>query len=156
MRGIPTALDNIRVNAFIQGLEGSNIEVLDLQYANWNSDKGFEVMQDYLQRFPEIDGVWAGDDDTALGAIAAIEQSGREGITVLGGCGMNTVIKMVMDGHPMVDANIFSPPTVISPAIQLVAMRFATQAPIVGNYTLASPLITAETAAEYYFPDSPY
>lgn len=156
MRGIPTALDNIRVDAFTAALEGSNIEVLDLQYANWNADKGFEVMQDYLQRFPEIDGVWAADDDTALGAVAAIEQSGREGVTVIGGCGMNTVIKMIMDGHPMIDSSIFSPPSVIVPAIELVALRYATQAPIVGEYILASPLITKENAADYYFPDSPY
>lgn len=156
MRGIPTALDNIRVDAFNKALKGSNIEVLDMQYANWNSDKGFEVMQDYLQRFPEIDGVWAADDDTALGAVAAIEQSGRQGISVIGGCGMNTVIKMVMDGHPMIESSIFSPPSVIVPAIELVAMRYATQAPIVGRYILDSPLITKENAAEYYFPESPY
>ncbi|WP_275259716.1 hypothetical protein [Gemmobacter caeruleus] len=31
-----------------------------------------------------------------------------------------------------------------------------TQAPVQGVYTLDSPLITAENAAEYYFPDSPY
>lgn len=156
MRGIPTALDNTRVDAFTAALEGSNIEILDLKYANWNADRGFEVMQDYLQRFPEIDGVWAGDDDTALGAIAAIEQSRRENITVLGGCGMNTVIKMIMDGHPMVEANIFSPPTVIAPAIELVTMRYAMQTPIEGEYILASPLITAENAQSYYFPESPY
>lgn len=156
MRGIPSELDNIRVNAFTKALEGSNVEVLDLQIANWNADQGFEVMQDYLQRFPDIDGVWAGDDDTAMGAIAAIEQSKREGIAVLGGCGMNTVIKMILDGHPMVDADIFSPPTVIAPAIELVTMRYATQSPIIGEYILASPLITAENAEDYYFPDSPY
>lgn len=156
MRGIPTAIDNIRIEAFNEALKGTSIKVLDMQYANWNPDKGFEVMQDYLQRFPEIDGVWTGDDDAALGAIEAIKQSGRKNVAVLGGSGMNKVIKLVMDGHDMVDADIFYPPTLIIPAIELVTMKYATQAPISGRYVLSSPLITKDNAAEYYFPEAPY
>ncbi len=157
MRGIPTAIDNIRIEAFQKTLEGSGIEILDMQYANWNPDKAFEVMQDYLTRFPEIDGVWAGDDDAALGARAAIEQAGREeGMVLLGGSGMNRVIKMIMDGDTLIDANIFYPPTLIAPAIEVTAMRYATQSPIRGRYVLDSPLITKDNAEEFYFPDSPY
>jgi len=156
MRGIATAIDNIRIEAFKKALEGSKIEILDMQYANWNPDKGFEVMQDYLQRFPQIDGVWAGDDDAALGAMEAIKQSERKGIAVLGGSGMNKVIALVKDGNEMVDADIFYPPTLIIPAIELVTMKFATKAPINGRYVLGSPLITRDNAAEYYFPDAPY
>ena len=157
MRGIPTAIDNIRIDAFQKALEGSNIEILDMQYANWNPDKGFEVMQDYLVRFPKIDGVWAGDDDAALGAKAAIEQAGREKeMALLGGSGMNRVIKLVMDGNSSIDADIFYPPTLIIPAIEITAMKYATQAPIHGQYVLDSPIITKENAADYYFPDSPY
>lgn len=157
MRGIPTAIDNIRIDAFTAALHGSKVEVLDMQFANWNPDKGFEVMQDFLTRFPEINGVWAGDDDAALGAKAAIEQAGREeGMVLLGGSGMNRVIKMIMDGDNLIDADIFYPPTLIVPAISVTAMRYAVQAPVHGVYTLDSPLITAENAADYYFPDSPY
>lgn len=156
MRGIPTAIDNIRIDAFNAALKGTKIEVLDMQYANWNPDKGFEVMQDYLQRFPKIDGVWAGDDDAALGAIEAIKQAKRKGVTVLGGSGMNKVVKLVKDGDEIVDADIFYPPTLIIPAIELTTMKFATQAPINGRYVLGSPLITKENASEYYFPDAPY
>ena len=57
MRGIPTAIDTIRIEAFQKTLESSGIEILDMQYANWNPDKAFEVMRDYLTRFPKIDGV---------------------------------------------------------------------------------------------------
>lgn len=157
MRGIPTAIDNIRIEAFEAGLEGSGIEVLDMQYGNWNPDKGFELMQDYLTRFDQIDGVWAGDDDAATGAKAAIEQAGREGeMVLLGGSGMNRVIKMIMDGDALIDADIFYPPTLIIPAIEITTMRYATKAPIQGRYVLDSPLITQENAADFYFPDSPY
>lgn len=157
MRGIPTAIDNIRIEAFQKELEGSGVEILDMEHANWNPDQGFDLMQDYLARFDHIDGVWAGDDDAALGARAAIEQSGRQDeMVLLGGSGMNVVIKQIMDGDTLIDADIFYPPTLIIPAIELTVMRYATQAPIQGQYVLNSPLITQENAAEYYFPDSPY
>lgn len=56
MRSIPAAIDNIRIEAVQKVLDGSGIEILDMQYANWSPEKGFEVMQDYLTRFPQIDG----------------------------------------------------------------------------------------------------
>ena len=77
-------------------------------------------------------------------------------MVLLGGSGMNRVIEMIMSGDPLIDADIFYPPTLIIPAIELTAMRFATQTPIAGQYVLDSPLITAENAADYYFPESPY
>ena len=157
MRGIPTTIDNVRIDAFKKSLEGSKIKILDMQFANWNPDKGFQVMQDDLQRFPDIDGVWAGDDDAATGALEAIRQSGRANKTaLLGGSGMNRVVKDVIDGGTPIDADIFYPPTIIIPAIELTTMRFATQAPIQGRYVLDSPLITKENAKDYYFPASPY
>ena len=157
LRGIPTAIDNIRIKAFEDTLKGSKIEILGMQYANWNPDKGFQVMQDFLQRFPKIDAVWAGDDDPALGAIAAIKQSGRKGITVLGGGGMKQFVKDVMDGgNDMVDADVLYHPSLVIPAIELTTMKFATGAPIKGTFQLDSPLITKANAAEYYKPDSPY
>ncbi len=157
MRGIPTTIDNIRIDAFKKTLEGSKINILDMQFANWNPDKGFQVMQDYLQRFANIDGVWAGDDDAATGALEAIKQAGKsEKIAVIGGSGMNRIVKDVMDGGTPVDADIFYPPTIIIPAIELTTMKFTTQAPILGRYVLDSPLITKENAKDYYFPASPY
>ena len=157
MRGIPTTIDNIRIDAFKKVLEGTKINILDMQFANWNPDKGFQVMQDYLQRFKDIDGVWAGDDDAATGALEAIKQAGRtDRIALLGGSGMNRVVKDVMDGGTPIDADIFYPPTIIIPAIELTVMKFATQAPVLGRYVLDSPLITKDNAKDYYFPASPY
>ena len=57
------------------------------------------------------------------GARAAIEQAGREeGMVLLGGSGMNRVIKMIMDGDKLIDANIFYPPTLIAPAIEITGL----------------------------------
>jgi ribose transport system substrate-binding protein len=64
LRGIPTTLDNERMDAFNEVMKNyPEIKILDAKHGNWNRDDAFKVMQDYLTRFKEIDAVWAADDD---------------------------------------------------------------------------------------------
>ena len=157
LRGIPTVIDDERIQGFQEGLEGSDINVLDIQYANWNSDEAFSLMQDYLAKYPHIDAVWANDDDMLLGVLEAIEQSGRTEIKyALGGNGMKEIIEKVMAGDPMTPIETPYPPSMIKTAIYMTAAQFNGQAPVRGTVKLDAPLITQENADEYYFPDSPF
>jgi ribose transport system substrate-binding protein len=157
LRGIPTVIDNQRFDAFMEVVDETDIEVLDSQYANWNRDDGFEVMQDFLTRFPEIDAVWAQDDDIAIGVIEALNQAGRaDEVFIVGGAGMKEMIKRVMDGDELVPVDVLYPPAMIATAMEVTALRFVSDVPILGSYILDSPLITQENAADYYFPDSPF
>lgn len=157
LRGIPTVIDDERIQGFQEGLEGSNINVLDIQYANWNSDEAFSLMQDYLAKYPHIDAVWANDDDMLLGVLEAIEQSGRTEIKyALGGNGMKEIIEKVMAGDAMTPIETPYPPSMIKTAIYMTAAQFNGQAPVRGTVKLDAPLITKDNAAEYYFPDSPF
>ena len=157
LRGIPTTLDNERVEAFQAALEGSDKEILDMQYANWNRDDAFNVMQDYLAKYPEIDAVWAADDDMAVGVLEAIAQAGREDqMVVVGGAGMKDIIKRIMDKDPQLPVNVTYPPALISSAIEMTALNFVSSAPMTGRYIISSQLITPENAEQYYFPDSPF
>lgn len=47
--------------------------------ADGKRDKAVRVMEDLLQAQPDLDGVFAINDDSALGALAAVESSGRKG-----------------------------------------------------------------------------
>jgi ribose transport system substrate-binding protein len=157
LRGIPTVIDDERFNAFIETIEGSGINVLDNKHANWNRDDGFEVMQDFLSRFPDIDGVWAQDDDIALGVIEAIRQAGRtEEMFVVGGAGMKEVIQMVMQGSELIPVNVLYPPAMIATAMDVTVAHFTSNGPVTGEYILGAPLITPDNAENYYFPDSPF
>ena len=157
LRGIPTTLDNERVEAFQAALEGSDKEILDMQYANWNRDDAFNVMQDYLAKYPEIDAVWAADDDMAVGVLEAIAQAGREDqMVVVGGAGMKDIIKRIMDKDPQLPVNVTYPPALISSAIEMTALNFVSSAPMTGRYIISSQLITPENAEKFYFPDSPF
>lgn len=156
-RGIPTVIDEERVTNFEKALEGSGVKVLDKQYANWNRDDAFRVMQDYLSKHPKIDAVWASDDDMALGVLEAVRQAKRDDIKfVLGGAGMKEMIKRVMDGDKMIPADVSYPPAMIATAMTVTAAHFFTNAPMRGTYVLNAQLITKENAKDHYFPDSSF
>ncbi|NRG17528.1 ABC transporter substrate-binding protein [Rhizobiales bacterium] len=157
LRGIPTTIDNERVEAFQAALEGSGIEILGMEHGNWNRDDAFTVMQDFLSKYPEIDAVWASDDDMAVGVLEAINQADRaEEMWVLGGAGMKEMIKRVMDGDRMIPVNVTYPPAMIASAIEMTALKFVSNAPVSGRFIIGSVLITPENAESYYFPDSPF
>lgn len=157
LRGIPTTLDNERVDAFMAAIEGSGINVLDMQHGNWNRDDAFNVMQDFLSKYPDIDAVWASDDDMATGVLEAIDQAGRkEEMWVVGGAGMKEIIKRIMDGDPQLPVNITYPPAQIATAIELTALGQVSSTPVSGRFIIGSQVVTPENAELFYFPDSPF
>lgn len=116
-------------------------------------------MQDFLTRFPDIDAVWASDDDMLEGVLAAVEQAGRaEQIKfIVGGAGKKEVIQRVMEGDELVPVNVTYPPSMIATAMEVTALNYVGGGvPIVGEYLLTSELVTQENAEQFYFPDSPF
>jgi ribose transport system substrate-binding protein len=159
LRGIPTTLDNERMNAFTDVLKNyPDIKVLDAQYGNWNRDDAFKVMQDYLTRFKQIDAVWAADDDMAVGVLKAIEQAKRDDIKIVfGGAGAKGMVKTLIDGtDPRVQANVSYSPKFIYDAIKLTAEARLKGETLPATTIIPSVLITKDNAKDFYFPDSPF
>jgi ribose transport system substrate-binding protein len=157
LRGIPTVIDDERIQGFKDGLAGSDIKILDIQYANWNRDDAFKLMQDYLAKYPQIDAVWANDDDMLLGVLEAVKQAKRTDIKyALGGNGMKQIIEKVMANDPMTPIETPYPPSMIKTAIYMTAAALNGQAPIRGTVKLGAPLITQANAKDYFFPNSPF
>jgi ribose transport system substrate-binding protein len=158
LRGMPSTLDNERMQAFTEGLKATpGIKVLDTKYGNWNRDDAFKVMQDYLTRFKQIDAVWAADDDMAIGVLKAIEQAKRTDIKeVFGGAGAKTAVKKIMDGDKLVQANVSYSPKFIYDAIKMTATARLNGQALPPKTIIPSVLITRDNASKFYFPDSPY
>jgi erythritol transport system substrate-binding protein len=55
------------------------------QVANWDRTQGHDKMQSMLQAHPDIIGVISGNDEMALGAIAALKESGKLSKIKVGG-----------------------------------------------------------------------
>ncbi len=158
LRGIPTTLDNERWTAFTNVIKNyPDMKILDAKYANWNRDDAFKVMQDYLTRFKHIDAVWAADDDMAVGVLKAIEQAKRSDIKIVfGGAGSKGMVKNVMDGAPMIKADVSYSPKFIYDAIKLTAEARLKGDKLPPTTIIPSVLITKENAQQFYFPDSPF
>ena len=159
LRGIATVIDNQRVDAFEGVIKSKypNVKILDKQYANWNRDDGFKVMQDYLTRFPKIDAVWAQDDDIAVGVLKAIQQANRSDIKfVLGGAGMKEMVKKVQDGDKLITADVTYPPKMVYEAISLLAKARMTNTAVPKTTIIPSVLVTKQNAAQFYYPTSPF
>jgi erythritol transport system substrate-binding protein len=53
--------------------------------ANWDQQEAFSKMETILQKNPDINGVIAGNDTMALGAVAAIDAAGKTGDIIVAG-----------------------------------------------------------------------
>lgn len=163
LEGIPCVINTERVEAFNDVMKQfPGIEIMDSQPAYWSTQKGLEIMENYLQKYSQIDAVWAQDDDVLKGVLQAYKESGRSDIKLfLGGAGAKEMVKMVMDNDPLVRADVTYPPSMIATSISL-AVKGVKNTPLDGFYQmkipskviLASELITPENAKDYYYPDS--
>ncbi len=99
--GIPgTSAARDRGKGFHDAMEGyPDIEIVASQAADFNRDRGLAVFENILQAQPEIDGVFAHNDEMVLGAIAAAEAAGRKGIVFVGFDAVDDAVKAVKDGR---------------------------------------------------------
>jgi erythritol transport system substrate-binding protein len=83
------------------------------QSANWDQQEAFTKMETILQRNRNIDGVIAGNDTMALGAVAAIKSAGlTKKIKVVGFDGSPDAVSAIKKGQ--MDATVLQPAALIS------------------------------------------
>jgi ribose transport system substrate-binding protein len=82
--GVDAAID--RKAGFMDYIKDyPNINVVASQPADWSREKGLNVFQNMLQAFPDIQAVFACNDEMALGAIQAIKLAKKEGKIIIVG-----------------------------------------------------------------------
>ncbi|MCC6455996.1 MAG: substrate-binding domain-containing protein [Caldilineaceae bacterium] len=165
IEGIPTPLNTVRVNT-IRAVANKypKITILDSQPGDWTMQKAQMVMEQYLQKYDQIDAVYTADDDMMLGALQAYKESGRSDIKLfMGGGGDKRVVKTIMEGSdPLITADVTYPPDQCATVVSLAVMGARGQA-LEGFYQkklpvriiLTAEMITADNAAAYYFPEEP-
>lgn len=98
LEGIPGANSTTeRGQGFEEAIKGKDIEIVAKQTANYDRTEGLNVMENILQSQDEIDAVFAQNDEMALGALEAIEASGRD-ILVVGFDATDDAVKSVEEG----------------------------------------------------------
>lgn len=86
---------NERITGFEEEIAGSGFEVLDRADVNGQKEKAQEKMKEFLALYPHIDAVMCGNDQIALGVLAAVEEAGRTDILIYG-----------VDGSPEIKAEL--------------------------------------------------
>lgn len=79
-----------------------NIEIIDHQSGDFTRDQGRTVMKSLLEKYDRIDGVFAHNDDMALGAIEAIQEAGLKpgkDIKIIGIDGVKGAFEAVLAGE---------------------------------------------------------
>jgi len=61
-----------------------DVTLVETQPGDWNREKSQQVMEAFLVKYDDIDGVYAGDDNMGVGALNAAKAAGREGIIFVG------------------------------------------------------------------------
>ena len=149
MEGIPCQVNKDRVEAFRAEIgKHPGLQIVADDRADWNTEKGYSLMEAFLQKHDRIDAVWAGDDDVLLGAIKACRDMGRDDVRVMiGGGGSRAVIQMILDGDPVVTQTVTYPTRMIHDAA-LVAMELLDGGEPAPRKVVPAEVIDASNAAE--------
>ncbi|WP_146441217.1 ribose ABC transporter substrate-binding protein RbsB [Vibrio kanaloae] len=67
-----------RGEGFMNAVNGSDLELLASQPADFDRTKGLNVMENLLAANPDVQAVFAQNDEMALGALRAVQASGKE------------------------------------------------------------------------------
>ncbi|MBL7575075.1 substrate-binding domain-containing protein [Peptoniphilus asaccharolyticus] len=99
LEGIPgSSSARERGQGFNEAIEGSELQVVAKQTANYDRTEGLSVMENILQANTDIQAVFAHNDEMALGALEAIKSSGKD-IKVVGFDATDDAVKSVEAGE---------------------------------------------------------
>lgn len=99
-----------RGQGFMQAVDGSNMELLASQPADFDRTKGLNVMENLLAANPNVQAVFAQNDEMALGALRAVQASGKD-VLIVGFDGTDDGIAAVNRG--MLSATVAQQPDLI-------------------------------------------
>ena len=126
-----------------------DMKLVQKETANWDQQEAFTKMETILQRNPNIQGVIAGNDTMALGAVAAIKAAGLSDVVVVGFDGSPDAIDAIKAGDMYA--------TALQPAALAAEMAVEQADELVKNDTAPAEekqaidceLITKENADDY-------
>ncbi|MEE6133480.1 MULTISPECIES: ribose ABC transporter substrate-binding protein RbsB [Bacillaceae] len=97
LEGVPGASATRERGSGFHNIADEQLDVVAKQSADFDRTKGLTVMENVLQGNPDIQAVFAHNDEMALGAIEAITSSGKD-IAVIGFDGNEDALKAVESG----------------------------------------------------------
>lgn len=124
-----------------------DIKIIAQQTANFDRGQAMNVMENILQANPEIDGVYAANDEMAMGALAAIKAAGRlDKITMIGCDAIDPAMEAIKKGE--LAATIAEPPFFLGKEAVIIAEKIANGEAVEKSLILDSKLVTKDNVNE--------
>lgn len=92
-------------------IANESLDVVAKQTANFDRAEGLTVMENILQGNSDIEGVFAHNDEMALGALEAIEAAGQDDIVIIGFDATADAVEAV--GNDRMAGTVAQQPTII-------------------------------------------
>ena len=138
---------NLRKSGYEKALAEAGLEPVAELSGNNTADGAMRAMEDTLNAHPEINLVLCHNDDSASGALTAIEAAGVEGITVIGFNGDSFALDLIEQGK--LQATIAQQPKLMGYQAVMTAYQAVKGEAVELNDPVDVALITAENVAEY-------
>ena len=79
--------------------EYPNVELLADQAGDWDTKKALGIVETWISKYPDVDGIWCANDSMAIGAIQALKAAGLNGkVKVVGVDGINDAVTFIKEG----------------------------------------------------------
>ncbi|MGW0705250.1 ABC transporter permease/substrate-binding protein [Streptomyces sp. NPDC002643] len=143
-----TSASRERGAGFTEGLKAyPGIEVVAKQPADFDRTKGLDVMTNLLQAHPDVDGVFAENDEMALGAVKALGSKAGTSVAVIGFDGTPDGLKAVKDGT--LYASVAQQPTELGRIAVQNALKAAEDEKVAAMVKVPVKVVTGENVGEF-------
>ncbi|GGN06839.1 hypothetical protein GCM10011609_52980 [Lentzea pudingi] len=148
LKGIPGAsASRDRGQGFEQGLNSGNIKVVASAVADFDRAKGLNETTNLLQGHPGLKGLFAENDEMALGAIKALGARAGKDVQVVGFDGTPDGLKAIQDGT--LAATVAQQPKLLGSRAVEQAVHAAKGEPVQQVVDVEVKVITAKNVAEF-------
>ncbi|KJK47257.1 ABC transporter substrate-binding protein [Lentzea aerocolonigenes] len=148
LKGIPGAsASRDRGQGFEQGLNSGNIKVAATAVADFDRAKGLNETTNLLQGHPGLKGIFAENDEMALGAIKALGARAGKDVMVVGFDGTPDGLKAIQDGTMV--ATIAQQPKLLGSKSVEQAVKAAKGEPVQQVVDVEVKVITKQNVAEF-------
>jgi len=132
--------------------EAGNINVVGVEFDDYDSAKTAKIVSDYLDRYGNIDAVWMDAGGVAVAALEAFKDAGKP-YPVMVGEDQNDYLKYWKENNVNAIAPTF--PTFQWRTAVLAAVDILQGKPVDKRWVLPQPDVTQANLDQYYKPDMP-
>lgn len=131
----------------------SDLNILAQGWGNWTLLGGIEAMEDILSAHPDVNLLVAENDAMAMGALKAIEESGKaDNILVVGYDGQKEAYELIMKGK--YGATALNSPSELARLVMESVVRYKNGQRLEKVIHTPAVLITKDNVEKYYDPNA--